>query len=827
MRLAFYKDHKDKQPACVDATWDELAQALLSVTLTECAPCVGKDCPAKYGEAWSPVDISGTRANEHVQAVTVAVFDLDHLDDAMLLDVAQKIEGLEYVFHSTHTEHCYRLVMPLSRDARPDEWRTFLRAAVTAMELPIATPCATCKAARAKGKKPDPNACEDRAHCMRGVDPACKDLSRLYFLPTCPCTREPLAERGTGVALDVDAILSLAQGAVAPPVIDDVPPDVEEELSTDVPTLRARLADVRRHKASSTKPEERERYEILGRVLKGEPLAQPGARDNTVNQAAALVAFAVAARTPVEAAMELMRPSLSAMEVEPEGLGHWQDRAERSYRRAMERRIERDETADAANETLRHRLRNLSRAREPQHAALTIRKPDPEEDEPAATVEAVAQYDDGSWKELLIPRADGAPKVCGENVVVVLSQQPWVKGTFRFNEVTKEVEVHGGPFAGVAPEVLDIAVTDWLTRHFGIGLSVSEVGQRIMRVARMHSYDPLRDYLRGLEWDGTKRAHRFLTYYCDAKRTDALGNDITAHLERIGTRWLISAVARALRPGCQVDTVLVLEGAQGLRKTSALRVMGGDYFAETQLVLGDKDADMLAASSWIVELAELASLRRTETNAQKAWITKRTARIRLPYGRTLSTLPRRCVLAGSINPDEGGYLVDRTGNRRYWPAECGPQLYHRLVELERDRDQLWAEAVVLLDADEPWWLTEAEQACADEQAEERLGESATEARVARWWFAQHPSKRPELLTSHEVAERALELPFDRITRGVQTEVGTALRRLGCTKARITVDGRLTWVYRPTRELKDAPQGRAPNAPHLRLLAGAKKDAGQG
>lgn len=773
MKIAFYESHTEPAPTVVDASWDELVGLLTETTRTECTAglwhvvrhpdrtdiFLPKDCPAKFCQAWSPVDIEGDRANTNVRAITCAVFDLDHLTLNVLRSVLEHVDGFEYLLHSTHTPQCYRLAMPLTRAVQVSEWPAFLRAVTRELDIP--------------------------------ADPACKDLSRLFFLPTCPNGREPTIRRGAGASLDVDAVLALA-GHVEPSKVAPLP-SLDEE-SADLNTLRGILVNNRRRRAGSTRPEDRERYDIVGRILAGEALAAEGARDNTINQAASLLAFILPVNTCAAAVVELLRPSLAAMPCEPEGLPHWLERAEHSFTRASTRRHEQEAKRAIVNAQIKERL---------------TRKPAP------ADAGASAASDD-KWKTDLIARADGSPKACGENVVTILSRSPETRGTIRFNEVSKDIVVKGGPFDGIPSEVLAVAVTDWLQRAWGIGLGVSDVGQRLLRVAYMNSYDPLRDYLLGVSWDGVPRVDDFLLHYCDALRLNGQGDDITEHLRKVGRKWFISAVARALDPGCQVDTVLVMEGKQGRRKTSALRILGGEWFVETQLVLSDKDTQIMVASSWLVELSELASIRKTESNSLKAFLTRLRDKYRPPYGRVMTSAPRRCVFIGTTNDED--YLTDRTGNRRYWCVLCGPELYNRLEEIRRDRDQLWAEAVTLFYAGEPWWLNESEQKIADAQAEERLGESAIEARIAEWWYGLHPAKRAENVTTTDIAEMVLKFPFDRITRALQTEIGTALRRLGFDSKRLRQHGSSPRVYVPTEAMLEAPQGGRPTRRNLNVSA---------
>lgn len=758
MKLAFYDSNRDNAPTVVDATWAELVEMLSDVTLTDCAPCSGKDCSAKHCGAWSPVDIDGLRCNASVLAVTCAVFDLDHLDADALQKVSDTIDGggFEYVLHSTHTPGCYRLVMPLSRPVPASDWRRVLAAAVDTMKLPS--------------------------------DPQCKDLSRLYFLPTCPVGTEPVIETGTGRSLDVDGLLAAAS-SLNPAEYE--PPrwaDADDAEPADLDALRKLLSDARRRKASSTKPADAERYRLLGRIIKGEPLAQVGARDGTINQAASLLAFTLPGNVTEEAALEVLRPSITAMVCDPEGLEHWLEKARYNFASASERRARRDED----NEAMRARMVAGSK--------------------PAARDSAVASDDAKAddWKRLLIMRADDTPKACGENVFIILAHAPETRGTFRWNEVEKIVEVTGGPFKGVPTDVLETTVTDWLQRAYGLAISATEVGARIMRAARLNSYNPIQDYLRGLKWDGTSRASTFLSDYCGASLTDARGNDITEHVRRISQRWLISAVARALQPGCQVDTVLVLEGKQGLRKTSLLRVLGGKWTTETTLDVSDKDAKMLVSTHWIVELPELSSIKRADVETLKATLTTRNYKIRLPYGRVVVTLPLCAVYVATTNAEDG-YLVDRTGNRRFWPVRCERI---DLEAVERDRDQVWAEAVALYLAGERWWLSDEEQAVSDVLTDERVADSLTENKIAEWWYGLHPTKRSKQLSTHEVAERAMGYTFDRIGRAVQTEVGIAMKRLGFVKRRRVVNSHLTYVFEASATMLTATQGnRAPSHLH--------------
>lgn len=252
-------------------------------------------------------------------------------------------------------------------------------------------------------------------------------------------------------------------------------------------------------------------------------------------------------------------------------------------------------------------------------------------------------------------------------------------------------------------------ITGWLNSAFTVGRET--VHHVAMAVAKSNSFHPVRAYLNGLTWDGTPRLQTFLKRYFGAK-------DHAAYLEAVGAKFLIGAVARIFDPGCQMDTVLVLEGMQGTGKSSAVQLLAGFNWARD--ITGDlttKDAAINIQGTWIGEMAELASLKKGEQEPVKAFISRRIDKYRPPYGINSIDRPRHIVFIGTANEYE--YLMDPTGARRIWPVDCTTV---DLVGIERDRDQLWAEAVLRYRAHEPWHLNaqEARAANFEQQARQRL-----------------------------------------------------------------------------------------------------------
>lgn len=755
MQVACYDSEKDNQPARLDVTWADVLELLTPVRETECHPCPPK-CAHRMGPAWSPVDIAGSRANDNVKALTLAVFDLDHMADDVLIGILERLQGYRYIIHSTHADRpgdrCFRLVLALSRPALPKEWFALRQAAIALLGLP--------------------------------ADPATGDLSRIYFLPSRPRGAAYDVEAGEGRALDVDALVSTSVQNVVPGAPSTAV--CIEGGVTYLDDLKEAIAARRYALARSTAEGDEARYEVLDTVLGGRPFP-PSSRNVGIHKALSLIAFAVPVGTPWEAILEVVRPSLSATERGP-GDEDWFALAERSFRAACDKRA---------------KLEAVKRLNEELRAGLLV----PGRLVPGRALDMVQDEDDGAWRGLLIPKEDGgaALKSCGHNAAVLLEHAPEWRGNLRWNRVTKEIEVLDGPYS--VSETLDTDVHNWLQFVHGISIGLHEVGAQLLCVARKKSYDPLADYLNALVWDGVGRLEKLLLSYFGA-----VDDEYTRAVSRC---WMISAVARGLAPGSKVDTLLVLEGDQGIGKSSALSVLGGKWFCDTQINIGDKDSRQLASVAWIFELAEMASLRRSDTALLKNFFTQQFDLYRPPYGRVPERFPRRSVFVGTTNDLQ--YLTDDTGNRRYLPVRC-TQI--DVDGLARDRDQLWAEAVVRYKAKEPWWFTASEMRQAVVATEERMTPIPFLEEILDWWISISPEKRPEYVRTKDVAQSLL-IPPDRVNHATLIALARALRALGFSLRYRKLGGRSLPTFEPSEELRTVPHHKRPS-----LLASVPKEAGQ-
>jgi len=295
------------------------------------------------------------------------------------------------------------------------------------------------------------------------------------------------------------------------------------------------------------------------------------------------------------------------------------------------------------------------------------------------------------------------------------------------------------------------------------------VADAVLMLAHRNRNHPVRNYLNRLEWDGVGRLDNWLSRY--------LGVEASEYSQIVGAKFLISAIARVYEPGCKADYMVVLEGSQGLQKSTAIFSLMPDpeWFTDELPDVTNKDAAIQLHGAWIVEVAEMDAMNRAETGAVKKFASRRVDRYRPPYGRTIVDVPRQCVFMGTVNPEEGvGYLKDQTGNRRFWPVMCG---LCDIAGIVADRDQLWAEAKARYLAGEKWHVKhEVEKRLIHPEQEERRERDPWQDKIAEWLEASHITA----VTTNLIASVLLKITDDRLTTAHGRRIANVLRILGWT-----------------------------------------------
>ena len=319
----------------------------------------------------------------------------------------------------------------------------------------------------------------------------------------------------------------------------------------------------------------------------------------------------------------------------------------------------------------------------------------------------------------------------------------------------------------------------YLSELYGFTPKDSDVMGAILVHAEENAFHPVKDYLASLKWDGKERVYTWLADY--------LGVEQSEYSMMVGVFFLVSAIARVMRPPVKVDSVLILEGLQGLGKSTMLFNLFGKWFTDTPMELGNKDSFQQMQGMWCIELAELDSFNKAENTRAKHFFGSQTDRYRPSYGRMVQEFPRQCVFVGTTNQDR--YLKDSTGNRRYWPVMCRKVCQE---ELKRDRDQLWAEALQMYQNGMRWWPDKEYEHLFESQQEDRFDSDVWEP-IIYDWLRSH--RRTDYSMS-EIMSEALSMDPQAMRPPEQKRVGLIMHRFGFTKKKKMVNGKRPAFYFP-------------------------------
>ena len=369
------------------------------------------------------------------------------------------------------------------------------------------------------------------------------------------------------------------------------------------------------------------------------------------------------------------------------------------------------------------------------------------------------------WKADLIVKnkSDGTQSIpCrAHNLILTLRNDLEFKGRIRLNELSNQLCIDGRESSDADITLIKAAFEK---RHISDRVSTTDVLDALGVVAAENAFHPVREYLSSLTWDGKIRVVNLFSEYYGAEDTD--------YNAAVSNSFLVSSVARIMSPGCQVDTAVILEGGQGNRKSSSLSTLfSPSWHSEITASVTDKDFYQNLRGKWCMEFGELSAFKKSDAAHIKQIITARYDNYRASYARFNKDNPRHCIFTGSTN--EQTYLTDPTGGRRFLPVVC------KRIDIEaiqRDRDQLWAEALARYKSGATWWdIPDAQR-----EQDKRFQEDSWENNILYWLDdiqVKHMLETKTLTTS-VILSNALGIDIARHDKSAQTRVGAIMTRLG-------------------------------------------------
>lgn len=387
----------------------------------------------------------------------------------------------------------------------------------------------------------------------------------------------------------------------------------------------------------------------------------------------------------------------------------------------------------------------------------------------------------------------GVPRPCYANAEYFLREKLAGKA-LRYNELTKCLEGDGKPISepsifGMVGQLEVLSdVTGWKLEH------LRWAAEQFTRKSKKHH--PIREYLKACHkaWDGQERINLMVGSILPCERVTDLHH---RYLEC----FLVGAVARQFSPGCQNDSVLILQGTQGTFKSTFFRKLAPDesWYTNNVGALDNKDAQLAVAGSWIIEFAEMVSMRKSDLEATKNFITTTIDKFRAPYAKSIEAHPRTCAFGGTTNQDE--FLVDPTGSRRFLVIPVSSKI--DIDYIVTAREQIWGEAVAKYEAGVKFHLSQEEERAHSLDNAEYQNDSPWKSIIERA-LAEHGEDQVTkfaankwYVTTVDLLEKSIHKPKERMTRYDTMAIAECLRELGWKKGRqLTSGGHRVWPYHP-------------------------------
>jgi len=373
------------------------------------------------------------------------------------------------------------------------------------------------------------------------------------------------------------------------------------------------------------------------------------------------------------------------------------------------------------------------------------------------------------------------------NLTKIIRHDPKFGDRLSRNEMSLEVCYDRVP----QPDHWVVEVQEWLQDAYGVNFAAREIQAKLLAQAASNPFHPVREYLNGLKWDKKKRLARVATEILGTERNKLYNTYIT--------KFFIAAVRRVEVPGCKADTVLVIIGPQGYKKSSFFDVLGGEFFNDSPIDMSSKDGPMVLHRAWISELPEIDhNTNNIAVERMKAFVSSRKDTFRPPYAVSTEVHHRSCILVGTSNRE--GYLTDTSGSRRFWTIKVDKPV--NLERLREWRDQLWAEAVALEAKGEEHWLDEKEEAAREEDAQQFECEDPWESKFLGWvekcnFQTSRGAPQHDLAQGVSVAAlmHALDIPESQQNRSGEMRLTAVLRKHGWNHGR---KHRGPWLWAPMK-----------------------------
>jgi predicted P-loop ATPase len=352
---------------------------------------------------------------------------------------------------------------------------------------------------------------------------------------------------------------------------------------------------------------------------------------------------------------------------------------------------------------------------------------------------------DTEWLKLLEADKRGVYKPTISNVVLILENDPYLKGKIALNEFSHRTMIRGNiPWKKLKnvtegdpwKDSDDAALRHYIESVYEI-TAPNKIYDAVLIVEEKNKYHPIREYLKGLTWDGIPRVETILIDY--------LGAEDNSYTRDVTRKAIAAAVARVFVPGVKFDYMLVLVGKQGIGKSHLVGLLGQSWYSDSLNTVMGKEAYEQLQDAWLIEMAELSATKKAEAEAVKHFISKREDIYRVAYGKRVTKFPRQCVFFGTTNDNE--FLKDKTGNRRYWPVVVGickrkKNLWRDMVQAEIN--QIWAEALTIWNKGERLYLEAAAEKEAVKKQEQHTEESSKEGMIREYLDLCLPENWSEL-----------------------------------------------------------------------------------